>query len=343
MVNLWIPLAVIIGSWVLSHVVTGFMNLLRKATSKTKTTLDDKIIDALKLPVRILFLFLGIFYAIYYVNPTLTVNGFSITELYIVLGILFVGFVLSRLIKTFLIWYALEIAEKTKSRLDNSFFPFIRKFISVMIYAIVFLIVLDRFGIEIGPLLASLGIAGLAVALALQDTLSNFFAGLYVVADQPLKVGNYVQLESGVSGFVDEIGWRSTRIRTLAGNLVIVPNSKISQTVLTNYDMPEAPMSLVVNVGISYNSDLEKAEKVIVDVARKIQKSVQGADKKFEPFVRYKEFADSSINLAVTLRVNNFVDQYLVQHEFMKELHKRFKKEKIEIPFPQRDIHIKKK
>ena len=138
--------------------------------------------------------------------------------------------------------------------------------------------------------MASLGIAGLAVALALQDTFSNFFSAVYITADRPVKVGDYIELENGLKGYVEDVGWRSTRLRTLPNNSIIIPNNKLAQSILTNYDAPKPEMSIVIPVGVSYNSDLEKVEKVTVDVAKKVLGSVEGGVADFEPFIRYKEF-----------------------------------------------------
>jgi len=217
--------------------------------------------------------------------------------------------------------------------------PTIDKIISIFIYAVAFIIILDQLNIDVTPLVASLGVATLAVGLALQDTLSNFFAGLYILADRPIRIGDYIELDTGDKGFVEEIGWRSTRIKTLPNTIVIIPNSKLVQTKIINYHLPEEEMAVIVQCGVSYFSDLEKVEKATVEVAREIQQTVQGAVKNFEPFIRYHTFGDSNINFSIVLRVEKFVDQYLVVHEFIKKLHRRYKEEGIEISFPARILY----
>ncbi len=202
---------------------------------------------------------------------------------------------------------------------------------------------MDKLGLEIGPALAGLGIAGLAAALALQDTLSNFFSSVYIAADRPIKIGDYIELASGEKGYVEDIGWRNTKIRTLPNNIILVPNAKLTQTILTNYNAPQKEMSIVIQVSVSYDSDLEKVERVTIAAARKVLKTVDGGVPDFEPFTRYHTFGDSGINFSVILRVKSFVDQYLITHEFVKELKRSYDKEKIVIPFPQRDVHIKKR
>lgn len=202
------------------------------------------------------------------------------------------------------------------------------------------LVLLDTVGISITPILASLGIGSLAVALALQETLANFFAGLHVLADHPIRMGDFIKLESGEEGYVTQIGWRSTRIRMLPNNTVVVPNNKIISSTITNYYLPEPELAVLVPVGVHYDSDLAQVERVTIEVARQIQKTIQGAVATFEPFIRYHTFADSSINFTVILRAREFVDQYLITHEFIKALHARYQQEGIVIPFPLRTLDV---
>lgn len=211
--------------------------------------------------------------------------------------------------------------------------------VRVVILALGALLVLSNLGISITPLLAALGVGSLAVALALQPTLSNYFAGLHLALARPVRVGDFVSLETGAQGYVEDIGWRATRIRQLSNDFVIVPNGRLVEMVLTNYNLPEPELSVLVPVGVSYASDLKHVESVTVDVARAVLREVEGGVPKFEPFIRYNAFADSSVNFTVILRGRQFVDRYLLTHEFMKRLHERYAKEGIEIPFPQRVVH----
>ena len=201
--------------------------------------------------------------------------------------------------------------------------------------------ILNTLNINITPFITSLGIAGLAVGLALQDTLSNFFAGLYILISKKIKPGDYISLDSGIEGYVEDITWRNTTIRQLPNNIVIVPNSKLASSIITNYYLPEKELAVLVQVGVSYNSDLEKVEKVTIEVAKEVMKEVPGGVPNFEPFIRYHTFGDFSINFTVILRAQTYVDRYLVTHEFVKRLHKRYKEEGIEIPFPIRTVYLR--
>lgn len=221
--------------------------------------------------------------------------------------------------------------------------PIIRVLIAVIVYSFFGIIFLDAVGISVTPLIASLGVGSVAIAFALQETLASLFSGLYLVTDKPIRVGDFVRLESGQEGYVETIGWRSTRIRMLPNNVVIVPNAKLSSSILTNYYLPERELSVLVDVGIDYASDLEKAEKVTIEAAKEVMKTVPGGVPNFEPFLRYHTFGDSSVNFTVILRAQEFVDQHIVRHEFIKRLHKRYAKEGIQIPFPIRTVHLKQK
>jgi small-conductance mechanosensitive channel len=200
------------------------------------------------------------------------------------------------------------------------------------------MIILDNLGISITPILTTLGIGSLAVAIALQDTLGNFFAGLYIRADRFIEIGQYVRIETGDEGYVHHIGWRSTRIRMLPNNMVIVPNNKIVQSIITNYYMPDPELAVLVQVGVHYNSDLKKVEKVTSEVAKEVLQTVPGGVTSFDPFIRYHTFADSSINFTVILRAREFTDNFLIKHEFIKRLQARYREEGITIPFPIRTI-----
>ncbi len=203
------------------------------------------------------------------------------------------------------------------------------------------LVLVSSLGIEITPILTALGIGGLAVALALQDTLSNLFAGMHLLADKPIRVGDYVKLSEGVEGVVVDIGWRSTRLRMLQSNIIIVPNQKVAQSIITNYDLPDSRMSLLLRVSVDYASDPERVEAVLVSEATSAIGQVPGLVGDEKPFVRFiPGFGDSSLDFTLICQVASFVDQYSVQHELRKRILRRLRAEGIEIPFPVRTVRL---
>jgi small-conductance mechanosensitive channel len=211
----------------------------------------------------------------------------------------------------------------------------------IIVFIFGFLIVLQALSIPITPLITAMGVGGLAVALALQDSLSNLFSGLQIIASRQLAPGDYVRLDTGEEGFVTDITWRNTTIRALPNNTIIVPNAKLAQAIITNYNLPERELSIIIPVGVSYSSDLERVERITIEVARGVLTSVEGGIPDFTPLVRFHTFGDSSVEFSVILRARGFVDQYLLKHEFVKRLHKRYHDEGIEIPFPIRTIYMK--
>ncbi len=205
-----------------------------------------------------------------------------------------------------------------------------------------FLIILSLLGISITPLITALGVGGLAVALALQDTLANLFAGIHILIEKAVRVGDFIKLESGQEGYVEDITWRTTRIRMLPNNMVVIPNSKLSQSIVTNYYLPEKRMSLLIPIGVSYSSDPEKVEKILIEEAKTAVGHVPGLLGDPEPFVRFiPGFGDSSLDFTLICQVKEFVDQYPAQHELRKRIFKRFKQEGIEIPFPHRTVYVR--
>jgi len=200
-------------------------------------------------------------------------------------------------------------------------------------------VILNGLGLSITPMLTALGVGGLAVALALQEPLSNFFAGFFISLAGQIRVGDYITLDSGQSGYVVDFSWRSTRIRMLANNLIVVPNHRLAQAIVVNHHLPAEDLAVLVEVGVDYASDLTHVERVVVDVGRTVMRDVEGGVPDFEPFVRFHTFGESSVDFTVILRAGEFTGQYLVKHEFVKRLHARFRAEGIVIPFPIRTVH----
>lgn len=204
------------------------------------------------------------------------------------------------------------------------------------------LVVLGVLGISIAPLLTALGVGGLAVALALQDTLSNLFAGIHILMEKSIRVGDFVKLETGQEGYVHDITWRTTRVRMLPNNMVVIPNSKLAQSVVTNYYLPERRMSLLMSISVSYAVDPDQVERILIEEAKKGTADIPGLLADPEPFVRFiPGFGESSLDFTLICQVAEFTDQYLAQHELRKRILRRFRDEGIEIPYPHRTVTVR--
>lgn len=212
--------------------------------------------------------------------------------------------------------------------------------IDLAVYTIGILFLLQSFGVAISPLLTALGVGGLAVALALQDTLANLFSGINILVAKQIKIGDFVKLATGEEGHVVDMNWRNTTIKTPTENMVVIPNQKFASSIITNYAQPFAECSIAIPIGVSYESDLNHVEKFTVDIAKEILQETEGGVHSFEPCVRYVSFAESSINFNVILRVKTVTDQHLIRHEFIKRIHTRYQQEGIIIPHLNRTANV---
>jgi small-conductance mechanosensitive channel len=310
-----------------------FSALVRWA-KKTSGQLDDIIVHAIKGPFMVWVLMLAIHLAAQ-VSPLPAKFSNLVAKVLLFLLIASMTAVASKLASEIVRVYgtrtqgALPVTSLTQNVAQ----------LSVIIIGL--LILLNSLGISITPLLTALGVGGLAVALGLQDTLANFFAGIHVSLAGNVRLGDYIKLNSGEEGYVSDITWRTTTIRALANNLIIVPNSKLSQAIVTNYYLPEKRLSLSIPVSVRYDSDLAQVENALLEEARKGAQEIPGLLSEPAPAVRLiPGFGSSSLDFTLNCQVAEFVDQYAVQHELRKRIIMRFRREKIEIPYPTRTVYL---
>ncbi len=323
------PLALIAGSIVLGIILEKILLFeLKRLTDKTKWRGDEVLVGSVHGIVIYATILAGVYLSLFYL--TISVGIFIIIQKSLLAAtILLATVATARIAVGFVHIYIKGILPST------SIFTNITKLI---VYVLGLLVILQSLGVSITPLLTAMGVGGLGVALALQDTLANLFAGIHIIASKQVRAGDYVRLDTGEKGSVSDINWRNTTINDLPNNNIIVPNAKLASSVITNYYQPEKEMSVLVDVGVSYDSDLENVERITLEVAAEVLNRLSGGVSEFKPFIRYHTFGDSSINFTVILRVKEFADQYVIKHEFIKKLHKRYQDEKIEIPFPIRTI-----
>lgn len=312
----------------------GF-RVLQRWAKKTETTVDDLIIRTLKTPTifwaAAMALYIGVAFSRVPERYTNYIN--KIIYVAVVLSVTIVFTSLSGKVFKFYVQRAKSPVPATGLATAT---------IKGVILVTGLLLIMSGLGISITPIITALGVGGLAVALALQDTLANMFAGLHIMLERTIRVGDFIKLESGEEGYVEDITWRTTRIRMLPNNMVLIPNSKLAQSIITNYYLPIKRMSLLIRVGVSYDADPEHVEKVLLDVAKSAVGEIPGLVGEPEPFVRFiPGFGDSSLDFTLICQVKEFVDQYLVQHELRKRIFKRFKEEGIEIPFPHRTVYLR--
>ncbi|MBC8134539.1 MAG: mechanosensitive ion channel family protein [Fibrella sp.] len=214
--------------------------------------------------------------------------------------------------------------------------------VKLVVVGVGILLTLQSLGIAITPILTALGVGGLAVALALQDTLSNLFAGFQILASQHVRPGDYVQLSSGEEGYVRDITWRITTIEALTKVTSVVPNSKLAGAIVSNYYQPTTEIAILIPLGVAFDSDLEKVERVTNEVAKEVMLTVEGGVPEWEPVVRYNNFdsKEAAITFNAVLRTREFGEQFLVRHEFIKRLQRRYQAEGIRIPYPVQTVRL---
>jgi small-conductance mechanosensitive channel len=201
------------------------------------------------------------------------------------------------------------------------------------------LIILGILRISIAPLITALGVGGLAVALALQDTLANLFAGFHLLVEKSIRVGDFIRLESGHEGYVDDITWRTSRIKTLSNNTVMIPNKKLAQSEVVNYSLPQPEMSVSVVLRAGYGTDHDLVERVLMEEAQKAVSDLPGLVEGQKPSVAFNP-VESWVEFSLNFTVKRFVDQYAVQDEVRRRVFRRFAQEGIDIPFTTRTVHV---
>ncbi len=322
---------------ILRVVVSILERILLRLVRKTKTKLDDIIIQKSSKPITMILFFISLAIAVN--ELTLTENLLKNVNAFIYSGIaIFVGYLIYVLIDIIVFDVWKKIAAKANIGIGESLASLIHGVLKIILFVLVFLYILDIWGVEITPLLAGLGIAGLAIALALQPILSNIFSGVSMILDRSVRVGDLVYLDSETRGKIKKIGLRSTKIRTFDNELIIVPNSKLAESKIQNIALPEPKTRVVVPFSVAYGSNVNKVKKIIM----KEIKTIKNFCKDPEPAVRFREMGESALNFKAYFYVESFEDRFAAIDEANTKIYNALNKNKISIPFPQMDIHMEK-
>ena len=323
-----VGLGVIMG-WIFKKFIH---HRIKKLTERTEWKGDDVIFEAIESHIVLWFFLVALNIASTDIPFLNTVYHNYISKIIISILILSITLAASKIGVGLLNYWA----EKQGTNLPST--TIFINLARIVIVSIGVLVILQSLGISITPLLTALGVGGLAVSLALKDTLSDFFAGLHILLSQKVKPGDFVELDTGYMGYIQNITWRHTTLMERTNNIVTVPNAKISAAIVKNYDKGDPSFSIRVPVGVSYDSDLDHVIKVTEDVAQSVIKDVDGAKKDSTPVVRCFQFGPSSVDLKVYFSGEKYGDQHPIIDEFIRQIHKRFKSENIEIPFPIRTL-----
>lgn len=323
---------------VIAYLVIG---QLKKKAEQTETQLDDIILAAIGKPIVVVIIAASVYIAIIYfdVLPAsfASVDTDKIVSAFFIIINAWVASVFSY---SFIHTYGGVVAKKTDTDIDDRLIPMLATIIKYVIWFVALLLVLAEFQVDITPLLAGAGIAGIALALAAQDILGNFFGGAVITIDKPFKVGDRIKFDAFV-GDVVQVGPRSTRIKTLDSRVITIPNKKLTDSVVINYALPDIQLKVSIPFSVAYGSNIKKVKKILLEIARDAAEKTPWVMTDPVPSVYFLEFGESSLNGQLLLWTNNYDNVWDVQDWVNEQIDERFEKEGIVIPFKQIDVRMR--
>lgn len=311
--------------------------VITRVVGRTKTTLDDRIVAAVRHYFPPAAFITGLYIALEAVYPDITIGGFSELDVYIVLMVTLLGIAVSGVLDAVLLWYGMEIQPRKRKVAEKQVFPFVRNVVKILVLIVIAIFILQKMGVDTTAIITGLGVGGLAVALALQDTLSNFFGGVHLLVDKPFRENDYIKVNGATEGTVDRIGWRTTKLFTPARNEIIIPNSKLSNAIIENFNSPKENSGVYYTIGVDYEEDIEKVEKILKESLQKVAKKneLMISD---TIWLRFDSFGDFSLNFKFGYQVKGYTNRWGVWRDVAHEIYYSFKKAGISIPFPVMSI-----
>jgi len=335
-----ISAGIVIAVLVLTRPVLTFIldKIIARITGITKSTLDNMLLDAVRPPLYWLMIMLALEAALKRLDFLTADYQTQISNITFILYSILITVAIWRLTNNIASWYSSEVAAKTETPIDDQMVPFVRRIFLIILVVIMGIIVLGHFNVEISGLVTTLGIGSLAVALAAQAALSDTISGIIIMIDRPFRIGDRIEiLELDTWGDVEDIGLRSTRIRTRDNRMVIVPNSVISKSLVVNYAYPNRDYRIEIHVGVAYGTDIEKARAILVDTVRK----VEGVDPERPVEALFLEFGASALIFRVRWWLDSYVDTRRMFDKVNTAMYNALNQAGIMMPFPQMDVHHK--
>lgn len=327
--------AIILGGWAAARIFAFLVDRAKQRWAlRTATTHDDYFFDAIRRPGSLILFLMGIYLALHrYTFPFLSV----LDNVIFVICVVVVVHTLIKISSATLRWYSVRLArERQGDVLAGELLPMADKAVKLVILAVGLIVVLDHFRIDIKSILVTLGVGTLAIGLALQDTLANMFGGLTILLDRPFRVGDRIKLSTGEVGDVQDIGIRSTRVLSQEGNLLIIPNALLVKAMMTNFSFPDDRAIIVIDVGVAYGSDTEKAKQLMLEAAREHPQVLAAP----APTAAFKSFGDFALNLSLICFTSNFRTRLQVIDVLNSAIHTKFGAARISIPYPIRTVHL---
>lgn len=334
-----IALFIVVGAFIAGKIIyLVFGKFVKVLTSKTKTKLDDILIDMIEEPVMLAIILGGMWYAT--TKLVLSDGGISFFDkIFWGLIILNVAWFISRFFEAIVTEYITPLVQKSEGDFDDQILPIARKGIKFVIWTLAIIIALDNAGYNIGAILAGLGIGGLALALAAKDLIANIFGGVMIFFDKPFKIKDRIKIDS-FDGFVTEIGLRSTRIKTLAGTEVTIPNNAFTESPVENITR-EPTRKITLNLGLTYDTsekEIEKAISILEKIAKKHSDLITE-----EVLISFNSFGDFSLGIMFIYFIKKKSDILKTQTAINLDILKEFNKEKLSFAFPTQTIELLKK
>lgn len=336
-----VAIAVVLVSMLVAAIVhLAVFPLIMRLAHRTPTELDGILIQAVRWPLNVGILVLGI-----YLSLTVSLDLPDAVQGFIDVaaqasGALLIVVLFGRVVSRGMDWAIEEQGKRARRTVDPRLLLMLRRVLVSLIYVLGVLLVINTLGIPISPLIAGLGLGGVAVALAIQPTLSNLFAGTYVMTEGVVSPGDYIEMEGGIAGYVVEVGWRSTRLRTWSNTLVVVPNARFAETIITNYYEPNPPVNVYLTCGVSYNSDLARVEAVSMDVMNGLLETSAHGVKEYGAYFGFDNFGESNVDFWLFVQAKDRLASFELRSALIHELHRRFEEEGIVINYPVRSIQF---
>ena len=345
-----IPLPEEVGYWrnfinnaitwlVIAAIIYFIFPLLKRITRWTKTQVDDILFAILQKPITLWIVLYGIVDSAILL-PISEDMASLLIEIYNILVILIITWIVYKIYRDLIIRYALHLSERKK--FERTVISLFDKVGISTIALIGGIMVLQVVGVDITVILASMGVIGIILGFAAQDTLGNFFAGIHILLDKSMRIDDYIMLENENKVYkVRDVGLRTTKLYDIFGHtLIYIPNSIIANNKITNLSRPDTKLRLRIDIGVSYGSDVEKVKKTLLEIARENPHVL--SDQGHKPVVIFREFGESSLNFTMYLWVDKLTDQWIVGSTIREIIVNKFRERGIEIPYPQVDVHIKK-
>jgi small-conductance mechanosensitive channel len=323
----------VLGQWFIRLIV---LRLLRMITSRTRSTLDNYLVDALHPPLYILLVVYAFDFGVNRIDFLPDTWSDPIAEIFYVLYLVVIFIALGRIVNALGLWYTRVVAPQTETNLDEQLLPFFRRVALIVLAMIAAIILLSHFDVDVSALVTTLGVGSLAIALAAQETLADTISGLVIVIDRPYRIGDRIEVQDLQTwGDVVDIGLRSTRIRTRDNRMVIIPNSVIGKSLIVNYSYPDTRYRIQIHVGVAYGTEIEHARKTLIEAVEQVE-GVLG-DRQVEAL--FLEFGDSALIFRVRWWLDSYYDTRRMFDRVNTAMYNALRREGIDTPFPQREIH----